>query len=109
MKLIEGKPIAEVVYRECLETFSILKEAGHIPGLAVVLVGDDPASQAYVGSKERKCQELGIHSVKIEKPADTAQEDLLAVIDELNADEAIHGILVQLPFLSEYFDHGQGP
>lgn len=97
MKLIEGKPIAEAVYRECLETFAMLKEAGHTPGLAVVLVGEDPASKAYVGSKERKCQELGMHSVKIEKPADTTQEDLLAVIDQLNADDAIHGILVQLP------------
>lgn len=97
MKLIEGAPIAEAVYQECLVSFEELKAAGHLPGLAVVLVGDDPASRAYVGSKERKCQELGMHSVKIEKSADTTQEELHAVIDELNADESIHGILVQLP------------
>lgn len=97
MKLIEGAPIAEAVYRECLTSFEELKAAGHLPGLAVVLVGDDPASRAYVGSKERKCQELGMHSVKIEKSADTTQEELHQVIDELNADDAIHGILVQLP------------
>ena len=97
MKLIEGKPIAEAVYAECLTSFEELKAAGHLPGLAVVLVGDDPASRAYVGSKERKCQELGMHSVKIELPEDTPQDKLHEVIAELNADEAIHGILVQLP------------
>lgn len=97
MKLIEGAPIAELVYCECLSSFEVLKAAGFLPGLAVLLVGDDPASKAYVGSKDRKCRELGMHSVKIEKPADSTQEELLAVIDELNADEAIHGILVQLP------------
>jgi len=97
MKLIEGAPIAEIVYAECHTSFEELKAAGHLPGLAVVLVGEDPASKAYVGSKDRKCRELGMHSVKIEKPADISQGDLLAVIDELNADEAIHGILVQMP------------
>jgi len=97
MKLIEGKPIAETVYAECLASFEKLKAAGHLPGLAVVLVGNDPASRAYVGSKERKCQELGMHSVKIELPEGTSQEKLHEVIAELNADEAIHGILVQLP------------
>lgn len=97
MKLIEGAPIAEVVYTECHTSFEELKAAGHLPGLAVVLVGEDPASKAYVGSKDRKCRELGMHSVKIEKPADISQGDLLDVIDALNADEAIHGILVQMP------------
>jgi len=97
MKLIEGKLIAEAVYAECASEFAELNAAGNTPGLAVVLVGDDPASRAYVGSKERKCQELGMHSVKIEKPADISQDELHAVIEELNADDAIHGILVQLP------------
>ncbi|MDF1859271.1 MAG: bifunctional methylenetetrahydrofolate dehydrogenase/methenyltetrahydrofolate cyclohydrolase FolD [Verrucomicrobiales bacterium] len=97
MKLIEGKPIAEAVYAECAKSFAELKAAGHTPGLAVVLVGDDPASRAYVGSKERKCRELGMHSVKIEKPATISQEELHEVIESLNADDAIHGILVQLP------------
>jgi len=97
MKLIEGKPIAEAVYRECEASFQELKSRGHTPGLGVVLVGDDPASQAYVGAKDRKCRELGMHSVKIERPADIDQAELLGIVEELNADDAIHGILVQLP------------
>lgn len=97
MKLIEGAPIAEIVYKECAASFAELQAAGYLPGLAVVLVGDDPASKAYVGAKDRKCRELGFHSVKIEKPATTTQAELLAVIDALNLDDAIHGILVQLP------------
>ncbi len=100
MKLIEGKPIAESVYADCIEKLQTLKAAGHTPGLAVVLVGDDPASRAYVGAKDRKCKALGLHSVKIEKAADISQEELLAVIDQLNADDSIHGILVQLPLPS---------
>lgn len=97
MKLIKGDPIAEAVYAECLASFEELKAAGHLPGLAVVLVGEDPASKAYVGSKDRKCQELGMHSEKIEKPATITQAELLAVIDELNSKPEIHGILVQMP------------
>ena len=94
---IKGKVIAEKVYAECLTDLESLKAQGHLPGLAVVLVGDDPASKAYVGSKERKCTELGLHSVKIELPEDTSQEDLIEQIEKLNADNSIHGILVQLP------------
>ena len=66
-------------------------------GLAVVLVGDDPASQAYVRSKDKTCRELGMHSVKHELPADTSQAELIALVQQLNADPAIHGILVQSP------------
>ncbi len=97
MKLIEGKPIADLVYEKCLQDIERLKAEGKQPGLAVVLIGDDPASKAYVGSKDKKCQELGLHSVKIEKPAEITQEELLSIIDDLNADDAIHGILVQMP------------
>ncbi|MDF1656955.1 MAG: bifunctional methylenetetrahydrofolate dehydrogenase/methenyltetrahydrofolate cyclohydrolase FolD [Verrucomicrobiales bacterium] len=97
MKLIEGKKIADAVYAECVASFQQLEAAGHQPGLAVVLIGDDPASKAYVGSKDRKCRELGMHSVKIERPADISQEELHALIEELNQDEKIHGILVQMP------------
>ncbi|NNE92970.1 MAG: bifunctional 5,10-methylenetetrahydrofolate dehydrogenase/5,10-methenyltetrahydrofolate cyclohydrolase [Verrucomicrobiales bacterium] len=97
MKLIEGKPIAEAVYAECAKKLEDLKSRGITPGLAVVLVGDDPASRAYVGMKDRKCQELGLHSVKIERDADISQADLEAQVEELNADPAIHGILVQMP------------
>ncbi len=97
MNLIEGKPIAEAVYAECAARLEELKAAGKLPGLAVVLVGDDPASKAYVGAKDKKCQELGFHSVKIELDANIPQEDLEARIRDLNANPSIHGILVQLP------------
>ena len=100
MKLIEGKPIAEAVYAEIRSELETLKASGKVPGLAVVLVGDDPASKAYVGAKDRKCHELGFHSLKIEMPGDTSMEVLLEKIAELNADSAIHGILVQMPLPS---------
>jgi methylenetetrahydrofolate dehydrogenase (NADP+)/methenyltetrahydrofolate cyclohydrolase len=103
MKLIEGKPIAEAVYAECRNDLASLAAKGVTPGLAVVLVGDDPASKAYVGAKDRKCQELGLHSLKIELPTDTSQETLLDKVAELNADPAIDGILVQMP-LPEHLD-----
>lgn len=97
MKLIEGQAISEAVYAECEQELATLKAAGHVPGLAVVLVGDDPASKAYVGAKDRKCKELGLHSLKIEKDGSITQEELLREIDQLNANEEIHGILVQMP------------
>lgn len=97
MKLIEGKPIAEAVYAEIRSELETLKASEKVPGLAVVLVGDDPASKAYVGAKDRKCHELGFHSLKIEMPEDTSMEVLLEKVAELNADSAIHGILVQMP------------
>ena len=74
-----------------------LKARGFTPGLAVVLVGDDPASRAYVRSKDKMCLELGMHSVKHELLATTSQADLIAIVQQLNADPAIHGILVQSP------------
>ena len=75
-----------------------LKEAtGIVPGLAVVLVGDDPASAIYVAGKGKKAAELGFHSVQKTLPAETSQAELMAVVEALNADPAIHGILVQLP------------
>lgn len=97
MKLIDGKLIAEQVIEECRAQIAELKGRGVTPGLAVVLVGDDPASRAYVRSKDRKCQELGLHSEKIELPVETTQQELLDVIARLNADSSIHGILVQSP------------
>ena len=96
-KIIDGKAVAEKVLAECLEDIQELKSAGVTPGLAVVLVGEDPASKVYVGSKVRKCAELGLHSRKIELPVDASQEDVLAVVNELNDDPLIHGILVQSP------------
>lgn len=97
MQLIDGKQIAEQVIEECRADIAALAEKGITPGLAVVLVGDDPASRSYVRSKDRKCQDLGLHSKKIELAEDTTQAELLEVIAELNADPAIHGILVQSP------------
>jgi len=77
-----------------------LKSAGVTPGLAVVLVGDDPASQVYVRKKGEMCEELGMKSVTVRMPADTTQEQLMAKVDELNRDSSIHGFLVQLPLPS---------
>jgi methylenetetrahydrofolate dehydrogenase (NADP+)/methenyltetrahydrofolate cyclohydrolase len=96
-RLIEGRAIAEKVYAELRSEIAELKQAGRTPGLAVVLVGDNPASRAYVRSKDKMCRDLGLHSVKLELPADTTQDALLARVEELNRDRAIHGILVQSP------------
>ncbi|MBE6527116.1 MAG: bifunctional methylenetetrahydrofolate dehydrogenase/methenyltetrahydrofolate cyclohydrolase FolD [Thermoplasmata archaeon] len=95
--LILGKEVAEEVFVDLRKRIDALKAAGTLPGLAVILVGEDPASQVYVRNKVRKCEELGMRSVKIEMPASTTQEELLAKVAELNADPAIHGFLVQLP------------
>src|SRR5947209_18725411 len=95
--IIDGRAIAEKVYTELRGEIAELKSRGLTPGLAVVLVGDDPASRAYVRAKDKMCRELGLHSVKLELPATTKQEELLARVDELNRDPAVHGILVQSP------------
>lgn len=95
--LIEGRAIAEKVYADLRGEIAELKKRGVTPGLAVVLVGDNPASRAYVRSKDRMCRNLGLHSVKLELPAETTQAELLAHVEELNRDQAIHGILVQSP------------
>jgi methylenetetrahydrofolate dehydrogenase (NADP+)/methenyltetrahydrofolate cyclohydrolase len=95
--LIDGRAIAEKVYVDLRREIAELKERGVTPGLAVVLVGDDPASRAYVRSKDKMCRELGLHSLKLELPASTTQTELLNRVEELNADSTIHGILVQSP------------
>jgi methylenetetrahydrofolate dehydrogenase (NADP+)/methenyltetrahydrofolate cyclohydrolase len=95
--LIEGRAIAEKVYAELRKQIAELKKTGRTPGLAVVLVGDNPASRAYVRAKDKMCRDLGLHSVKLELPADTTQDELLQRVHELNGDPAIHGILVQSP------------
>ncbi len=96
-KLIDGRAIAEKVYVDLRREIAELKEKDVTPGLAVVLVGDDPASRAYVRSKDKMCRELGLHSLKLELPASTTQTELLNRVEEVNADSAIHGILVQSP------------
>jgi methylenetetrahydrofolate dehydrogenase (NADP+)/methenyltetrahydrofolate cyclohydrolase len=97
MQRIDGAAVAAKVMEETKARIAALAKRGVRPGLAVVLVGDDPASRAYVRSKDRKAAELGLHSVKHELPADTSQATLLALVAELNADPAVHGILVQSP------------
>jgi methylenetetrahydrofolate dehydrogenase (NADP+) / methenyltetrahydrofolate cyclohydrolase len=96
-KLIDGRAIAEKVYVDLRREIAELKAKGVTPGLAVVVVGDDPASRAYVRSKDKMCRELGLHSLKLELPASTTQTQLLNRVEELNADPNIHGILVQSP------------
>ena len=96
-ELIDGRVIAEKVYVDLRNQIVELKARGITPGLAVVLVGDDPASRAYVRSKDKMCRELGLHSLKLELPASTTQKELLHRVEELNQDSKIHGILVQSP------------
>ena len=95
--LIDGRSIAEKVYVDLRREIADLKSKGVTPGIAVVLVGDNPASRTYVRSKDKMSRELGLHSVKLELPASTTQSDLLNRVEELNRDPEIHGILVQSP------------
>ncbi len=97
-KIIDGKAISAQIRTEIkaeVETFE--KERGYRPGLAVIIVGEDPASQVYVRNKRRACEEVGFYSEAYELPESTTQQELLALVDKLNADKNIHGILCQLP------------
>ena len=96
-RIIDGTLVAETVLAECRAQIETLKTQGHTPGLAVVLVGDNPASRSYVRAKDRMCQKIGMHSVKLELSAETTQAELLDVVARLNADPTVHGILVQSP------------
>lgn len=98
MKLIDGKMISSQIRAELAEKARILKEkTGTVPGLAVIIVGEDPASQIYVRNKAKACEELGFYSEVIRLAADTTQTELEELIDSLNANSKIHGILLQLP------------
>jgi methylenetetrahydrofolate dehydrogenase (NADP+)/methenyltetrahydrofolate cyclohydrolase len=96
-ELMDGIAVARAIRDEVAESVKVQKARGVVPGLAVVLVGDDPASAVYVRNKGRACEEAGMHSVTIRMPVTTTQAELLAVVEELNADPAIHGMLVQMP------------
>ncbi len=96
-RILDGKAVAAKIKTEIRREVEGLKAKGVTPGLAVVLVGDDPASHIYVRNKERNCQELGFNSQTFRLPATISQDELLTLIQQLNADPAIHGILVQLP------------
>lgn len=96
-RIIDGVALGKTIRQEVAAEVAALKGRGVVPGLAVVLVGENPASKAYVGSKEKACLEAGMHSVKVQRPETLPEADLLAIVDQLNHDPAIHGILVQLP------------
>ena len=102
-KIIDGKQIAKEVRAEIAAECAELKKKGIIPGLAVVIVGTDPASQVYVRNKKKACEEVGFRSEVLELPEETTEEELLALVKKLNEDVNIHGILVQLP-LPEHLD-----
>lgn len=96
-RILDGVAIGREIRAEVAERVAALAARGRVPGLAVVLVGEDPASQVYVRSKGKACAEAGMHSETVRLPVETTEAELLAVIDRLNADPAIHGMLVQLP------------
>ena len=96
-KILSGKEVSARIKEKLKAEAAALTEKGVTPGLAVVIVGNDPASKVYVGRKEAMCAELGMYSEKYALPEDTAQSELLALIEKLNSDPNIHGILVQLP------------
>lgn len=104
--LILGKDVSGEIYGELRQRIEALKSKGMVPGLAVVLVGEDPASQVYVRKKGEMCEELGMHSVTVRMPADTTQEQLMDKVRELNEDPSVHGFLVQLP-LPPHLDEEQ--
>lgn len=97
MALIDGKAVSLQVKQQVKNECDELKAKGITPGLAVIIVGDDPASQVYVRNKEKACEECGFYSVKYALPAQTTQDELNTLVDELNQDDKINGILCQLP------------
>ena len=96
-QIIDGKQVAADMRAELKDEVAKLKEQGIVPGLGVILVGEDPASQSYVTAKERACENIGIYSDDNRLPADTSQEELMALVEKMNNDPKINGILVQLP------------
>jgi methylenetetrahydrofolate dehydrogenase (NADP+)/methenyltetrahydrofolate cyclohydrolase len=96
-KILDGKAASAAIRAELTERVAALKSKGVTPGIATVLVGADPASQLYVGMKHRQSEAIGMNSIQRELPADATQADVEALIDELNADPACHGYIVQLP------------
>ena len=99
-QIINGKQVSANIKERIKKEVEELKKDGIVPGLAVVIVGDDPASRVYVNSKKKACEELGMYSREYAMKKETTEEELLALVNELNNDDAIHGILVQLPLPS---------
>ena len=104
MQIIDGKAVSAAVKDRVKAECDALKAKGVVPGLAVIIVGDDPASQVYVRNKERACEECGFYSKKYALPADTTQQELNNLVMQLNADPKINGILCQLPLPSRLDD-----
>ena len=99
--LIDGKAVAAAVRAEVAErTKKLVDETGIRAGLAVIIVGEDPASEVYVRNKHTACHEAGMHSLEVVMPAETTQAELEAKVDEVSADPAIHGLIVQMPLPS---------
>ncbi len=97
-KILSGTETAKAIREELKQEIAELKEKHNVvPGLVTILVGEDPASQVYVGAKERTSKDLGIYSERYDLPVDTSEEELLALVDKCNKNEKLHGILVQLP------------
>ena len=105
-ELIDGTAVSTAMRRELGTDIAALKARGVTPGLAVVLVGDNPASQVYVRMKGKACAEAGLYHETVRLPKDTPEPDLLALIDRLNGDARVHGILVQLPLPGHMNSHG---
>ncbi len=105
-RIIDGKQVAADIRAELKQEVARLKEQGVVPGLGVILVGEDPASVSYVTGKERTCDELGIYSDHHHLPAETRQADLMALVRKMNADPKVNGILVQLP-LPKHMDESE--
>jgi methylenetetrahydrofolate dehydrogenase (NADP+)/methenyltetrahydrofolate cyclohydrolase len=103
--IIDGKAIAEEIRADLSQEIESLRQGGVAPGLAVVLVGEDPASQVYVRMKGKACEKIGIYSETVKLPRETSEAELLAVVDRLNADPKIHGFLVQLPLPNHINEH----
>ena len=104
-RIIDGAALSQRIREEVAQRVATLAAKGTRPGLAVVLVGEDPASQVYVRNKVAACEKAGLHSVKEQYPADMTEAELLARIDKLNRDPSIHGILVQLPLPKHMDSH----
>lgn len=106
-KILSGTETAKAIREELKQEIEELKEKHNVvPGLVTILVGEDPASQVYVGAKEKTSKNLGIYSERYDLPADTSEEDLLALVDKCNKNEKLHGILVQLP-LPKHIDEAK--
>src|SRR3954469_18916711 len=95
--MMPGGPVADAVFEDLIPRIEKLRENGHVPGLATVLVGEDDASARYVGMKMRKAQELGCNSPHVHLPQDTTTADVIAAVQRLNADDAVDAMLVQYP------------